>query len=126
MYRFLDKLAKELKEQVEKISFRYTQKILNGELSAVFYDMTILYFKASDEDDRTPFIFYPCSQDVFIALRLKLADIVLTQQTRIGHHHRLVQAKALDHPFQEGDQGMPFKDTALKGFVADGITTQPH
>lgn len=51
VYRFLDKLDKELKEQVEKISFSHTQKILNGELSIVFYDMTTLYFEASDEDD---------------------------------------------------------------------------
>lgn len=51
VYRFLDKLDKELKEEVEKISFRHTQKVLKDDLSIVFYDMTTLYFEASDEDD---------------------------------------------------------------------------
>jgi len=51
VYRFLDKLNNELKEQVEQISFNHTKKVLNGNLSIVFYDMTTLYFEASDEDD---------------------------------------------------------------------------
>lgn len=51
VYRFLDKLNNELKEQVEQISFNHTKRILKGNLSIVFYDMTTLYFEASDEDD---------------------------------------------------------------------------
>jgi transposase len=51
VYRFLDKLNKKLKEQVEKIAFAHTLKVLQGEISIVFYDMTTLYFEASDEDD---------------------------------------------------------------------------
>lgn len=51
IYRFLDKLRNELKEEVEQIAFTYTQKILKGNLTIVFYDMTTLYFEASDEDD---------------------------------------------------------------------------
>jgi transposase len=51
VYRFLDKLNCELKEQVEQISFNHTLKVLNGNLSIMFYDMTTLYFEASDEDD---------------------------------------------------------------------------
>jgi transposase len=51
VYRFLDKLNNDLKEAVEQISFKHTQKILNDNLSIVFYDMTTLYFEASDEDD---------------------------------------------------------------------------
>jgi transposase len=51
VYRFLDKLNNKLKEQVEKIAFAHTAKILNGNVSVVFYDMTTLYFEASDEDD---------------------------------------------------------------------------
>lgn len=51
VYRFLDKLHKDLKEQVEQISFKYTQRVLNNDISIVFYDMTTLYFEASDEDD---------------------------------------------------------------------------
>ena len=51
VYRFLDKLSCELKEQVEALAFAHTQKILGGDISVVFYDMTTLYFEASDEDD---------------------------------------------------------------------------
>ena len=50
VYRFLDKLNNRLKEQVEQIAFVHTLRIL-GNISVVFYDMTTLYFEASDEDD---------------------------------------------------------------------------
>ena len=51
IYRFLDKLNDQLKNQVEQIAYNHTLKILNGNISVVFYDMTTLYFEASDEDD---------------------------------------------------------------------------
>lgn len=51
VYRFLDKLNSELKDSVEQISFKHTKKVLKDDLSIVFYDMTTLYFEASDEDD---------------------------------------------------------------------------
>lgn len=51
VYRFLDKLNNQLKNQVEQIAFAHTLKILQGNISIVFYDMTTLYFEASDEDD---------------------------------------------------------------------------
>jgi len=51
VYRFLDKLNNKLKEEVEQIAFRHTQHVLKGDISIVFYDMTTLYFEASDEDD---------------------------------------------------------------------------
>lgn len=51
VYRFLDKLNTKLKEQVEQIEFTHTKKVLEGNISVVFYDMTTLYFEASDEDD---------------------------------------------------------------------------
>ena len=51
IYRFLDKLNSELKPQVEQIAYAHTLKLLGGKLSVVFYDMTTLYFEASDEDD---------------------------------------------------------------------------
>ena len=51
VYRFLDKLNDSLKTQVERISYAHTLKILKGEISVVFYDMTTLYFEAEDEDD---------------------------------------------------------------------------
>lgn len=51
IYRFLDKLNDKLKPQVEQIAFSHTLKVLDGNISVVFYDMTTLYFEASDEDD---------------------------------------------------------------------------
>lgn len=51
VYRFMDKLNSQLKEQVEQISYQHTLQILNNKISVVFYDMTTLYFEASDEDD---------------------------------------------------------------------------
>jgi len=51
VYRFLDKLNDKLKPQVEQIAFAHTLKVLNNSISVVFYDMTTLYFEASDEDD---------------------------------------------------------------------------
>jgi transposase len=51
VYRFLDKLNNQLKERVEQIAFAHTLKVLDGKISIVFYDMTTLYFEASDEDD---------------------------------------------------------------------------
>jgi len=51
IYRFLDKLSDQLKDKVEQISFAHTVNVLQGNISIVFYDMTTLYFEASDEDD---------------------------------------------------------------------------
>jgi len=51
VYRFLDKLSSQLKEQVEQISFAHTTRVLKGDISVVFYDMTTIYFEASEEDD---------------------------------------------------------------------------
>lgn len=51
VYRFLDKLHSRLKDQIEQISYRHTLRLLHNDISIVFYDMTTLYFEASDEDD---------------------------------------------------------------------------
>ena len=51
VYRFLDKLNSNLKDKIEHISYAHTLKVLNNDISIVFYDMTTLYFEASDEDD---------------------------------------------------------------------------
>jgi len=51
VYRFLDKLNDKLKNQVEQIAYEHTKQVLGGKISVVFYDMTTLYFEASDEDD---------------------------------------------------------------------------
>lgn len=51
VYRFLDKLNHTHKERAEQIAFAHTRKVLGNRISVVFYDMTTIYFEASDEDD---------------------------------------------------------------------------
>ena len=50
VYRFLDKLHSEYKDEVEKIAYAHTKNVLQN-ITVVFYDMTTLYFEAEDEDD---------------------------------------------------------------------------
>jgi len=51
IYRYLDKLYTNQKEQIQQISYEHTLKILNGVISVVFYDVTTLYFQIDDEDE---------------------------------------------------------------------------
>jgi transposase len=51
VYRYLDKLNINLKPFIEQITFEHTKKILKREIGVVFYDMTTLYFEASEPDD---------------------------------------------------------------------------
>jgi transposase len=51
IYRYLDKLHEHQIELVKKISLNHTLKVLEQSISVVFYDVTTLYFEASDEDD---------------------------------------------------------------------------
>jgi transposase len=51
IYRYLDKLYKDQIEQVKKVSLDHTLKLFDNKLSVVFYDVTTLYFEASDEDE---------------------------------------------------------------------------
>lgn len=51
VYRFHDKLNNKFKPQVEYIAFQHTLNVLGGNINVVFYDMTTLYFEASDGDD---------------------------------------------------------------------------
>ena len=51
IYYFLDKLNTKYKTQIEEISFAYTNKLLNGKIGVVFYDMTTIYFESSQPDE---------------------------------------------------------------------------
>lgn len=51
IYRFLDRLSASYKTEVEQIAFNYTKGVLQAHPAIVFYDVTTLYFEASDEDD---------------------------------------------------------------------------
>ena len=51
VYRYLDKLHSTQKEMVQQISYEHTRKILNDNISIVFYDVTTLYFEIEQEDE---------------------------------------------------------------------------
>lgn len=51
IYRYLDRLHKEQIEEVKSISLHHTLQLFANALSVVFYDVTTLYFEASEEDD---------------------------------------------------------------------------
>lgn len=51
IYRYLDNLNSKYKEKVQRISYEHTLKILDNQMSVVFYDVTTLYFEIEDEDD---------------------------------------------------------------------------
>ena len=51
IYRFLDKLQGNYKEEVEQIAYEYSKRTLGGSIGIVFYDLTTLHFDASNEDD---------------------------------------------------------------------------
>jgi transposase len=51
VYHYLDKLYHSQKEKVQQISYEHTRKILNNDISIVFYDVTTLYFEIDQEDE---------------------------------------------------------------------------
>lgn len=57
VYRYLDKLCdrddhrKGLKERIEQLTFAHSAIRMGGCIDVVFYDISTLYFEASDEDD---------------------------------------------------------------------------
>lgn len=55
VYRYMDKLHYIHKEQVQAISYNHTLKVLEGQIQAVFYDVTTIYFEIErDEGIRKP------------------------------------------------------------------------
>lgn len=51
VYRYLDKLNKTQKRQVQCISYKHTLQVLGQQISVVFYDVTTLYFEIKQEDE---------------------------------------------------------------------------
>jgi transposase len=51
IYRYMDRFDKNHKETAITLTFEHTKQILNNQISIAFYDITTLYFEASDEDD---------------------------------------------------------------------------
>jgi transposase len=51
IYRYMDKLHSTQQDIVQQISYNHTLNVLNGEIHAVFYDVTTVYFEIEREDD---------------------------------------------------------------------------
>lgn len=51
IYRYMDRLYNEHKQQVQQISFEHTRAVLGGAIHVVFYDVTTLYFEIDRDDD---------------------------------------------------------------------------
>jgi len=51
IYRLMDKINREQKQEICRIVFAHSKKILGGEVRVVFYDITTLHYEAADEDD---------------------------------------------------------------------------
>ncbi|MCF8404139.1 MAG: IS1634 family transposase [Bacteroidales bacterium] len=51
IYRYMDRFHSTRKELVQQISYEHTKKILGGQISVVFYDVTTLYFEIDHEDE---------------------------------------------------------------------------
>jgi len=51
IYRYLDKLYSNQKENIQQISYNHTLKVLKGVINIVFYDVTTLYFQIDNEDE---------------------------------------------------------------------------
>lgn len=51
IYRYMDKFDLNYTQTAINITFEHTKKILNNQITVAFYDITTLYFEASDEED---------------------------------------------------------------------------
>lgn len=51
IYRYMDRLHSSQKELVQQISYKHTLQVLKGNIQAVFYDVTTIYFEIEREDD---------------------------------------------------------------------------
>ena len=146
IYRFLDKLSvfeldkqgnikrdrnglvmrpeDDVKAQVERISYEHTKKVTGGKVEVVFYDMTTLYFEASEEDDLRKAGFskdgkHSCPQ-IFLGL------LVTTGGNPIGYEiyegnifeghtlipviEKLASTHGFSHPIVIADAGLLSKD----------------
>lgn len=131
VYRFLDKLNNKLKERVEQIAFAHTLKVLQGNISIVFYDMTTLYFEASDEDDLRKTGFSkdgkPQNPQIFIGLLVGLGgyaigyDIfegnIYEGHTLIPFIEKISTKFKLNKPIVVADSGLLSNDN-IKSLVA--------
>lgn len=51
IYRYMDRFNLNYKQTAIDLTYAHTKQILNNQITIAFYDITTLYFEASDEDD---------------------------------------------------------------------------
>lgn len=110
----------DLKTKVERISYAYTKKVCGGSISAVFYDMTTLYFEAAQEDDLRKSGFskdgkHACPQ-IFLGLLVAPGGNPIGYEIYEGNIHEgktlipVIEALAakhgFDHPVVVADAGL--------------------
>jgi len=135
IYRFLDRLNEQYAPQAQQIAYQHSRMIL-GQISVVFYDMTSLYFEAEDEDDlrrigfskdgkfQNPQIMlgllvgrggYPIGYDIFEGNTFEGKTLIpvlerIAQQYDVGTPVVVADAAMLSHTnlLALGRQGYPF------------------
>ncbi len=129
----MDKLNNRLKDKVEQIAFAHTLSVLEGKISVVFYDMTTLYFEASDEDDRRKTGFSKDGRhqnpQIFIGLLVGLGGYaigydIFEGNTYKGHTlipflEKISRKFNLDKPVVVADAGLLSKEN-IKALKANG------
>ena len=148
VYRFLDNLCyrpdkanedgnktrkPDYKTLVEQISYEHTKKVVGGEVTVCFYDMTTLYFEAAEEDDLRKCGFskdgkHSCPQ-IFLGLLVASGGNPIGYEIYEGNISEgktivpIVQALAdrfgFGKPIVVADAGLLSKDN-IEALVADG------
>lgn len=148
VYRFLDDLCyrpdkgnedgsktrkPDYKTLVEQISYEHTRKVVGGEVTVCFYDMTTLYFEAAEEDELRKCGFskdgkHSCPQ-IFLGLLVASGGNPIGYEIYEGNISEgktivpMVQALAgrfgFGKPIVVADAGLLSKDN-IEALVADG------
>jgi len=98
VYRFLDTLKDEVKKEIEEIALTHVKKVLGEPFTAVFYDITTLYFETSREDD--------------------LRRIGYSKDGKVNHPQILVGLMV-------GERGFPIAFDVFEGNKFEGLTLIP-
>jgi transposase len=141
IYRFLDNLchydelfeSQGIKSEVEEITFCHTKRTLGGSIDVVFYDMTTLYFEASEEDELRKAGFskdgkHQCPQ-IFLGLLVSTGGNpigyeifegdIFEGNTFIPLLQRMEKRYGLDKPTVIADSGLLSK-TNIESLVCEG------
>lgn len=131
IYRMLDHLTcgeSGFKREVEQISYEYTRKVAGERITIVFYDMTTLYFEASDEDDLRKCGFskdgkHSCPQ-IYLGLLVTTGGNPIGYEIFEGHTlipviEKLASRFGFAHPIVVADAGLLSKNN-LKELESKG------